>query len=121
MPKASIRQRTRLSSDTVWKWEASHETSLHQDGRIQRLGEHAAVRHGTLNHLLVGDRIWMRRFTGTGDSPTKLDAILFEDLPSLDLARKAEDERIVRHIDALSDADIDTMMRKNPARLLGAS
>ena len=20
--------------------------------------------HGTLNHLLVGDRIWMRRFTG---------------------------------------------------------
>ena len=23
--------------------------------------------HGTLNHLLVGDRIWMRRFTGRGD------------------------------------------------------
>ena len=22
--------------------------------------------HGTLNHLLVGDRIWMRRFTGEG-------------------------------------------------------
>ena len=21
--------------------------------------------HGTLNHLLIGDRIWMRRFTGT--------------------------------------------------------
>ena len=25
--------------------------------------------HGTLNHLLVGDRIWMRRFTGMGDVP----------------------------------------------------
>lgn len=25
--------------------------------------------HGTLNHLLVGDRIWMRRFTGTGEAP----------------------------------------------------
>jgi len=22
--------------------------------------------HGTLNHLLVGDRIWIRRFTGVG-------------------------------------------------------
>ena len=23
--------------------------------------------HGTLNHLLAADRIWMKRFTGTGD------------------------------------------------------
>ena len=36
--------------------------------------------HGTLNHLLVGDRIWMQRLTGEGDAPTRLDAILFEDL-----------------------------------------
>ena len=25
--------------------------------------------HGTLNHLLVGDRIWMQRFTGKGELP----------------------------------------------------
>ena len=25
--------------------------------------------HGTLNHLLVGDRIWMRRFTAQGEVP----------------------------------------------------
>jgi uncharacterized damage-inducible protein DinB len=25
--------------------------------------------HGTLNHLLVGDRIWMRRFSGQGEPP----------------------------------------------------
>lgn len=25
--------------------------------------------HGTLNHLLVGDRIWMRRFSGQGEAP----------------------------------------------------
>ena len=31
--------------------------------------------HGTLNHLLVGDRIWMRRFTGEGEMPDRLDAI----------------------------------------------
>jgi len=31
--------------------------------------------HGTLNYWLVADRIWMRRFTGTGDHPSKLNAI----------------------------------------------
>jgi DinB family len=34
--------------------------------------------HGTLNHLLVTDRVWMQRFTGEGDAPNRLDAILFE-------------------------------------------
>ena len=43
--------------------------------------------HGTLNHLLVADRIWMRRFTGEGDAPNRLDAILFERLDELRAAR----------------------------------
>src|SRR5260370_7848651 len=34
--------------------------------------------HGTLNHLLVTDRIWMQRFTGEGEAPNQLDATLFE-------------------------------------------
>ncbi|GGD82293.1 MULTISPECIES: DinB family protein [Rhizobium] len=51
--------------------------------------------HRTLNHLLVADRIWMKRFTGTGNAPTTLDAVLFEELDALAAARKAEDERII--------------------------
>jgi uncharacterized damage-inducible protein DinB len=35
---------------------------------------------GTLIHLLVADRIWMRRLTGSGDHLEKLSAILFDDL-----------------------------------------
>jgi len=58
--------------------------------------------HGTLNHLLVTDRIWMRRFTGEGDHPATLNAILFEDFPSLEDARKAEDARIIRYGEGLS-------------------
>ena len=58
--------------------------------------------HGTLNHLLVTDRIWMRRLTGAGDAPTRLDAILFDDLDALHAARRAEDERIVRFVNELS-------------------
>lgn len=57
--------------------------------------------HGTLNHVLVADRIWMRRFTGTGEAPTRLDAILFEDLAGLRGAREAEDERIVAWVEGL--------------------
>lgn len=67
--------------------------------------------HGTLNHLLVGDRIWMKRFTGTGDAPKALDVILFEDFAELRAARRAEDERIVRWVGGLTEADIAGAMR----------
>ena len=38
---------------------------------------------GTLNHLLATDRIWMKRFTGDGDAPTTLDAIIHRDFGKL--------------------------------------
>ncbi|MCW7544966.1 DinB family protein [Aurantimonas litoralis] len=63
---------------------------------------------GTLNHLLVADRIWMQRFTGTGDAPDRLDAILFEDFAELQQARQAEDARIAHWIDRLTDHDLDS-------------
>ena len=50
--------------------------------------------HGTLNHIMVGDRIWLARFEG-GEAPsTSLDAILHEDFAALRQAREAEDARI---------------------------
>jgi uncharacterized damage-inducible protein DinB len=59
--------------------------------------------HGTLNHLLVADRIWMRRFTGEGDAPKRLDAILFDRLDDLRKAREAQDARIVAYADGLTE------------------
>ncbi len=67
--------------------------------------------HGTLNHLLVTDRIWMQRITGTGDAPDRLDAILFEEFDALRAAREAEDRRIVAHIEALDAAAFDGVIR----------
>jgi len=58
---------------------------------------------GTLNHLLVTDRIWMKRFTGGGQAPDSLDAILHRDLAKLRKARVAEDERIIDWIEAQDD------------------
>ena len=62
--------------------------------------------HRTLNHILAADRIWMKRFTGTGEAPSSLDAILFKDLATLSTARVAEDERIVAWVDSLTEADL---------------
>ena len=62
--------------------------------------------HGTLNHLLLGDRIWMHRFTGEGVEPKELDAILYEDFAELRAARRASDARIVDYIEGLSDKNL---------------
>ena len=62
--------------------------------------------HRTLNHLVVTDRVWMRRFTGSGPIQTKLDEILFDDLDALEAERRAEDGRIIAFVDDLDDDDI---------------
>src|SRR6195256_4557588 len=67
--------------------------------------------HGTLNHLLTTDRIWMQRFTGEGDAPSRLDAILHETLPALRAAREAEDRRIVTYVDSLDAARLGGVIR----------
>jgi uncharacterized damage-inducible protein DinB len=58
---------------------------------------------GTLNHILVADRIWLKRFTGEGDAPAALDTILYIDFPKLRVARQAEDKRLLDWIDSRSD------------------
>ena len=67
--------------------------------------------HGTLNHLLVADRIWMRRFTGKGEAPDRLDAILFEELATLRQAREAEDRRIIAYVEGLDEARLAGTIR----------
>ena len=67
--------------------------------------------HGTLNHLLVGDRVWMRRFTGAGAQPPSLDAILHDDFATLREERRKQDTLISRYIERLSEADLAGTLR----------
>ena len=61
--------------------------------------------HGTLNHVLVADRIWLARLTGERDFvQPALDATLFETLAALRNARQREDERLVRYVEALDES-----------------
>ncbi|RUM15682.1 damage-inducible protein DinB [Rhizobium phaseoli] len=62
--------------------------------------------HRTLNHLMVADRIWMKRFTGIGEAPTTLDAVLFEEFDALAAARRTEDERIIAWTGTLDEATL---------------
>ena len=59
--------------------------------------------HGTLNHLLLGDTIWMTRFEGSAHLSSDLDAILFEKFEALRLAREQMDRRIERFFAELPD------------------
>jgi len=62
--------------------------------------------HGTLNHMLAADRIWLHRLTGEGPLPQTLDGVLFEQFSELREAREAEDKRIARVVNALSPDDL---------------
>lgn len=62
---------------------------------------------GTLNHILVADRIWMKRFTGEGDAPTQLDTILHREFAPLAAARQAEDRRISDWAESLSEEALE--------------
>lgn len=57
---------------------------------------------GTLNHLLAADRIWLKRFIGSGEAPATLDARLCDDLADLKAARQVEDQRIIDWVAGLT-------------------
>lgn len=63
--------------------------------------------HGTLNHILLGDRIWLARFEGGTSPSTNLGAELYEGFAALRDARTAEDEHILRLTDQLSESSYD--------------
>jgi len=73
----------------------------------KNVGAYFGSLHGTLNHILTADRIWMRRLTGTGEHPDKLNAILFDDVGSLRAARQAEDQRILSFVEGLAEGDFE--------------
>jgi uncharacterized damage-inducible protein DinB len=62
--------------------------------------------HGTLNHLLLTDRIWLKRLTGQGDHPDRLNAILYDNRHDLVRARMAEDARLNDVVAGYTDADL---------------
>jgi uncharacterized damage-inducible protein DinB len=77
---------------------------------------------GTLNHLIVGDTIWLKRFATHPSSfaslrdvadlpsPASLDQIVFDDFSSLSEHRAWLDRQIINWIGELSDSDLDSVL-----------
>jgi uncharacterized damage-inducible protein DinB len=70
--------------------------------RKQRKGSFGSI-HALLNHILLGDRIWMARFQGDGRDTPPLNTVLEEDFAALRLARVQQDARIEAFFDRLPD------------------
>jgi uncharacterized damage-inducible protein DinB len=72
--------------------------------------------HGTLNHLMVADRIWLKRLSGEGGAPASLDAELFSDFTALREARETEDRRLIDFVAGLTPADMDRIVEYGNTR-----
>jgi len=60
--------------------------------------------HRTLNHILLGDQVWMQRFTSSEVTSTPaLATILYDELPALREARQREDARIEHFLAGLTE------------------
>lgn len=74
---------------------------LDDDTYRKDMGAYFGSIHATLNHILVGDRVWTSRIVGEYHGIEGLDQILHDDLATLSTARIAMDEHIVRFVDRL--------------------
>lgn len=62
---------------------------------------------GTLNHLVVADRIWLDRLLATGAPQPALDTVLETDLARLWALRRVEDERFLALLARLDAAGLE--------------
>jgi uncharacterized damage-inducible protein DinB len=67
--------------------------------------------HATLNHILVGDRVWMGRLEGVASGIERLDQILCDEFADLRAAREIEDARILGFVSGLGDDAIAGTLR----------
>ena len=80
---------------------------------------------GTLNHIVVGDTIWLKRFSSLPssaealayfaeiDQPTSLDMLLFEKFDDLRAEREKIDEITINWIAALKEDDLSSALSYN--------
>lgn len=69
---------------------------------------------GTLNHLVVTDRIWMNRFTGTGETHKNLTDLPHPGFGELRTVRGRLDDRIIQWIAGLDEDALAMTFRYTP-------
>jgi uncharacterized damage-inducible protein DinB len=102
----TLNQFRQLAAYNRWANSRLYAAALDLPDQAYRLhiGVFFGSLHGTLNHLLLTDRLWLKRLTGEGDHPNQLDAILYENPAELTRARIAEDSRLIAVVEKYDEA-----------------
>ncbi|MEM7042680.1 MAG: DinB family protein [Pseudomonadota bacterium] len=82
--------------------EAVDDTTYHAEGSM-----FFGSIHGTLNHILVGDRIWLARILEEPAPGLKLDDRPFSDIATLRRAREDEDRKMIDLTESYDEGGID--------------
>ena len=85
--------------------------TMSDDERKRDRGAFFRSIHGTLNHLLLADSVWMGRFDGKPFTFRGLDQELYASFDELRAARVEMDERIDRWARGLTDAALGRQAR----------
>jgi uncharacterized damage-inducible protein DinB len=80
-----------------------------EEYRKPRTGSFGSI-HSLLNHILLGDRIWMGRFEGDSGTTPPLNTVLYDEFPALHTARVEEDARMERFFQAAGAAALDRQL-----------
>lgn len=83
--------------------------------RKVRAGSFGSI-HALLNHILLGDHVWMARFEGGGKTTPPLATILHDEFAALRAARVEEDARIERFFGEREAADLDRELEYTNSR-----
>ena len=73
-----------------------------EEYRKPRSGSFGSI-YALLNHVLLGDRIWMARFQGAGQGTPPLDSVISQSFSEFRILRVKEDGRIEEFFGRLSD------------------
>ena len=79
---------------------------LPDEERKRNVGAFFKSIHGTLNHLLLGDKVWLGRFTGEPFTVSSLAQELYADFGELREDRAATDAKIADWAGSLTDDDL---------------
>jgi uncharacterized damage-inducible protein DinB len=78
---------------------------LTDEQRKKNLGAFFGSLHGTFNHLLATDRIWMARFTNSHHGVSQLNEILYEDFELFRAARREMDIKLIDWATAITSPE----------------
>lgn len=79
--------------------------------RKRDLGAFFKSIHGTLNHILLADKVWMGRIQNQPFAVKSLDQILHDDFDELRAERERTDQRILDFVESLNEVDLDQTIR----------